>query len=71
MRRMNSEGIDRARLIDALRDGRHVTEARQRGQCLLCRGRPVTCAGLCEGCLANLTDDEITAATPWIEGVRT
>lgn len=70
MRRMNSEGIERSKLVDALRDGRLVSLARRRDMCLLCRGNPVTDAGLCEGCLANLTDDEIHVATPWIEGVR-
>lgn len=70
MRRMNSEGIERSRLVDVLSDGRLVREARLRGMCLLCRGKPVTDAGLCEGCLANLTDDEIRLATPFIEGTR-
>jgi hypothetical protein len=70
MRRMNSEGIERSRLRDVLVDGRLVREARLRGMCLLCRGRPVTSAGLCEGCLANLTDEEIRLATPFIEGTR-
>jgi hypothetical protein len=70
MRRMNSEGIERSRLVDVLLDGRLVREARRRGMCLLCRGRPVSDAGLCEGCLANLTDDELRIATPFIEGTR-
>jgi len=70
MRRMNSEGIERAKLADVLADGRLVREARRRGMCLLCRGRNVTDAGLCEGCLANLTDAEIRLATPFIEGTR-
>lgn len=67
---MNSEGIERSRLADVLADGRLVREARLRGMCLLCRGKPVTDAGLCEGCLANLTDDEIRLATPFIERTR-
>jgi hypothetical protein len=70
MRRFNSEGIERRRLADVLVDGRLVREARIRGACMLCKGRPVTDAGLCEGCLASLTDDEIRLATPFIEGTR-
>ena len=71
MRRLNSEGIDRMNLRHALNDGKLVRAARQRGMCMLCRGRPVTSAGLCEGCLASLTDEEIRLATPWIDGIRT
>lgn len=71
MRRMNSEGIERSTLADALRDGSAVAVARRNGRCMLCRSAQVTSAGLCEGCLANLTDHELTFATPWIEGTRT
>ena len=71
MRRLNSEGIERINLRDALSDGKLVRAARQRGMCMLCRGAPVTSAGLCEGCLANLTDEEIRLATPWMDGIRT
>jgi hypothetical protein len=71
MRRLNSEGIERENLRDALDNERLVRTARIKGTCLLCRGAPVTAAGLCEGCLANLTDEEIAVATPWVDGIRT
>lgn len=70
MRRLNSEGLDRNHLIDALGREWAVRRAIRMNSCLLCRNSPVTSAGLCEGCLANLTDEEVEAARPWIEGTR-
>lgn len=70
MRRLNSEGIDRADLVRGLRNEDTVRRARTRNQCLLCRGKPVNAAGLCEGCSANLTNEEHEAARPWIEGLK-
>ncbi len=70
MRRLNSDGIAREDLLVALQTQSIVYGARIRSQCLLCRGTPVNNAGLCEGCSANLTDEEQAAARPWIEGLK-
>ncbi|MGI8922503.1 MAG: hypothetical protein ACR2HJ_00450 [Fimbriimonadales bacterium] len=71
MRRLNSEGIARADLVVALRSERAVRIARAKGLCMLCCNAPVNAVALCEGCMANLTDEEFDAARPWIEGTRT
>lgn len=68
MARLNSDGVDRSELLIVLRNARAVASARQRGRCLLCRGAPVNRAGLCEGCTANLSEEELAAARPYIEG---
>ncbi|MCW5946373.1 MAG: hypothetical protein KIT74_05015 [Fimbriimonadales bacterium] len=68
MRRFNSEAIDREDLILAFRKGDPVRLAKAKGHCMLCKGSPVNDAGLCEGCFANLTDEEWNEARHWIEG---
>ncbi|MCH8273911.1 MAG: hypothetical protein IH851_03900 [Armatimonadetes bacterium] len=68
MRRYNSEGIDRGDVLLALNTRERVRLARRKGRCMVCLSPNVTAAGLCEGCLATLTDDELEAARPWIEG---
>lgn len=68
MRRFNSEAIDREDLILAMKSGEPVRLAVARDQCMLCKSDRVNAVGLCEGCFANLTDDELEAARPWIEG---
>ncbi|MER3414461.1 MAG: hypothetical protein C4340_06815 [Armatimonadota bacterium] len=70
MRRANSQGILREDLLWCLQDGQPVRRAVKEDRCLLCRSEGVNDAGLCEGCNANLTDEEWAAAAAWIEGKR-
>lgn len=70
MRRSNSQGILREDLLWCLQDGQLVRRAVREGRCLLCCAERVNAAGLCEGCNANLTDEEWNAAAAWIEGRR-
>lgn len=67
MRRFNSRGIPREELVIALKTRQLVHLARERNQCLICLAPRVTKAGLCEGCLATLTDEELHHALPWLE----
>jgi hypothetical protein len=67
MRRFNSRGVPREELVLALKNRELVRLARQRDQCLICLAPRVTKAGLCEGCLATLTDEELLYAVPWLE----
>jgi hypothetical protein len=71
MRRFNSEAVDRKDLVHAFFAGGPVRLSKASGLCMLCRTGPVNDAGLCEGCFANLTDEEWAAARPWIEGRQT
>lgn len=68
MRRLNSDGIDRAELLIALKSEATIKKAKDRNQCLLCRTGPVNDAGICRECYANLTEGELIAARPWVEG---
>ncbi|MBL1149582.1 MAG: hypothetical protein HND42_05175 [Armatimonadetes bacterium] len=71
MRRFNSEGIDRRDLVMVLQTPALVRKATVANRCLICCSHGVNAAGLCEGCSANLTEQEYRAALPWIEGTRT
>ncbi|HWP30983.1 MAG TPA: hypothetical protein VNK96_04540 [Fimbriimonadales bacterium] len=68
MRRYNSEGVRREDLLRAIRNPRQVCLAREIDRCMLCRSPKVNLVGLCEGCFANLTEQEVEAARPWLEG---
>ncbi|MBI5708200.1 MAG: hypothetical protein HZC36_14555 [Armatimonadetes bacterium] len=70
MDRLNSEGIKRWELKQALQNPRIVTRARTIDACLLCRGHRVNEAGLCDVCWAMLDDDEIGIALGWLSGER-
>lgn len=68
MRRLNSEGIRREDLANALRDRRQVHEARRIDSCLLCRRPDVNEAGLCEVCYVLLSSEEADLAEAWLRG---
>lgn len=70
MRRANSQGILRRDLSWHLREGSRVRQAVLEDRCMLCQSDRVNRAGLCEGCAANLTDEEWEAAKEWIEERR-
>lgn len=68
MRRWNSQGIAREDLLFYLQQEEFVRLAVIRSKCLLCCNGPVNKAGLCDGCFANLTDEEWQVARKWVEG---
>ncbi|MFN8139682.1 MAG: hypothetical protein U0R49_07800 [Fimbriimonadales bacterium] len=67
MRRFNSQSVSRHDLVRALETDRFVRRAIEVDHCLLCHATGVGRAGLCEGCMANLTESEWEAAKPWLE----
>lgn len=66
--RLNSEGIARHRLIDALKTRRTVLSARRVDSCLLCRAKHVNDAALCAMCFSQLNDEELALAMRWQTG---
>lgn len=66
--RLNSEGIQRHKLIQALGERRVVLSARRIDSCLLCRAHNVNEAGLCAMCWSQLTDEEIALGQRWLIG---
>lgn len=68
MERLNSEGIRRDHLLQALKSRKTVYVARRIDSCLLCRRRSVNEAGLCDFCYSMLDGEELIAAVRWLSG---
>jgi len=68
--RINSEGIERSKLVWVLSQATFVLAARRIDSCLLCRRHHVNEAALCDYCWATLDERELEAATKWTLGVR-
>jgi hypothetical protein len=68
MDRVNSAGILRSDLLQALQSPAMVRNARVTDTCILCRRNKVNAAGLCEVCYSLLNGAELRLATRWLSG---
>lgn len=69
MERWNPEAFAKGDLSWVLKRSDIVLERRRRGTCLLCAGRPINEAALCDVCMTMLNREELGLVETWTAGV--
>lgn len=68
MERWNPEGITRSDLMWVLQRPDIILDRRKKGTCLLCSGRPINDAAMCDACMTLLSREELRLVEFWMMG---